>query len=356
MATISLCMIVKNEEEVLERILAPMRTAADEIIIADTGSSDRTRDIASRYGDLVFDYPWDQDFAAARNAVCEKAAMDYWMWLDADDVIQPDQLEALKDLKARLEPSVDVVMMKYAAAFDSAGRPAFTYYRERLLRTGGGFRWKGRVHEAVTPAGRILYSPIVIEHRKKKPGDSTRNLNIYREMIAEGEILEPRHQFYYGRELFDHQEYEEAAKVLTEFLKLPGGWRENKIDACLLLSRCLNQNGNQKAAFLPLFDSFLFDCPRAEICCEIGRLKLEEGENAQAAFWYQQALGQKTDETSGAFIQPDYFGFIPAIQLCVCYDRLGGREKALYYHEMAKGMKPESPAVLWNERYFYGES
>ena len=356
MATISLCMIVKNEEDVLERILAPMRTAADEIIIADTGSSDRTKEIASRYGDLVFDYPWSQDFAAARNAACEKASMDYWMWLDADDVIPPDQLEALKKLKAELDPSVDVVMMKYAAAFDTANHPAFTYYRERLLRTKSGFRWSGRVHEAVTPRGNILYSPIVIEHRKKKPGDSMRNLNIYQEMIAAGEVLEPRHQFYYGRELFDHQKYEKAAEVLSQFLESPGGWKENQIDACLLLSRCMGHSGNRKAALLSLFDSFRFDCPRAEICCEIGRLKLEEGENVQAAFWYQLGLVQVPDETSGAFIQPDFFGFIPAIQLCVCYDRIGDRKRALYYHEIAKKIKPEDPAVLWNEQYFHGKS
>ena len=145
--------------------------------------------------------------------------------------------EALKKLKAELDPSVDVVMMKYAAAFDTANHPAFTYYRERLLRTKSGFRWSGRVHEAVTPRGNILYSPIVIEHRKKKPGDSMRNLNIYQEMIAAGEVLEPRHQFYYGRELFDHQKYEKAAEVLSQFLESPGGWQEDQIDACLLLSR-----------------------------------------------------------------------------------------------------------------------
>ena len=248
MATISLCMIVKNEEPVLERILKPMRTVVDEIIIADTGSTDSTKEIACRYGDQVFDYAWKQDFAAARNAACERASMDYWMWLDADDVIRPDQLEGLRQLKETLDPKIDVVMMRYVAAFDAAGRPSFTYYRERLLRNDKTFLWQGRVHEAVTPKGCILYSPITIEHRKEKAGDSRRNLEIYRQMIRDGEALEPRHQFYYGRELFDHGEYEMAAKALEQFLKEPGGWKENRIDACLLLSRCKSREGDSEGA------------------------------------------------------------------------------------------------------------
>ena len=352
MATISLCMIVKNEEPVLERILKPMRTVVDEIIIADTGSTDRTKEIACRYGDQVFDYAWKQDFAAARNAACERASMDYWMWLDADDVIRPDQLEGLRQLKETLDPKIDVVMMRYVAAFDASGRPSFTYYRERLLRNDKTFLWQGRVHEAVTPKGCILYSPITIEHRKEKAGDSRRNLEIYRQMIRDGEALEPRHQFYYGRELFDHGEYEMAAKALEQFLKEPGGWKENRIDACLLLSRCKSREGASEGALGCLFRSFLYDFPRGEICCEIGKLKMEAGEYSQAAWWYKQALLSLPDESSGAFIQPDFYSFIPAVQLCVCYDRLGQREQALYYHQMAKGMKPEDPAVRWNEGYF----
>ena len=93
MITISLCMIVKNEEAVLGRVLKQMQDIADEIIIVDTGSTDRTKEIASQFTEQVFDYPWHQDFAAARNFASAQATMDYWMWLDADDVIRPDQQE-----------------------------------------------------------------------------------------------------------------------------------------------------------------------------------------------------------------------------------------------------------------------
>ena len=66
MATISLCMIVKNEEAVLDRCLSSIADLMDEIIIVDTGSTDRTKEIASRYTNQIYDFPWQNDFRAAR--------------------------------------------------------------------------------------------------------------------------------------------------------------------------------------------------------------------------------------------------------------------------------------------------
>ena len=102
--------------------------------------------------------------------------MDYWMWLDADDVIRPDQKELLLRLKESLNPATDIVMMKYLTGFDQDGHVTFSYYRERLIKNRQGFLWEGRVHEAVTPRGNILYSPVEIEHRKLAPGDGDRNI------------------------------------------------------------------------------------------------------------------------------------------------------------------------------------
>ena len=103
MISLTLCMIVKNEEAVLERILNPVSEIVDEILIADTGSSDRTKEIAGQYTSQVFDFPWCDDFSAARNFLVEKVRTDYWMWLDADDVMDEKNLEKLKLLKASLD-------------------------------------------------------------------------------------------------------------------------------------------------------------------------------------------------------------------------------------------------------------
>lgn len=352
MIRFSLCMIVKNEAAVLDRILAPMKEIADEIIVVDTGSTDNTKEIAYAYTQNVFDFPWTGDFAAARNYACSKVSQEYWMWLDADDVISPGEQKKLRKLKETLDPSVDIVMMRYVTGFDSSGNPSFSYYRERLMKTNRGFQWEGAVHETVALCGNRFYSDISIEHRKKGPGDPDRNLRIYEAMLDRGETLTPRHQFYFARELFYHSRYPEAIETFQAFLQDPNGWLENKIDACLQLSYCYRYLGDADRQLAALFYSFRFDRPRAEICCEIGRIKLEEKRYQEAIYWYEQALGIKPAAHSGAFIQNDCYDYIPYIQLCICYDKLSDYGKAWEYHIRAMTIKPDSPAVLQNQRYF----
>ena len=155
MITVSLCMIVKNEERTLRRCLDSVRGLMDEIIIADTGSTDRTVEIARDCGAAVCTFPWCDDFAAARNFAFSKATMQYCMWLDADDVLEPADREAFRKLKETLDPDTDVVMLRYHTGFDESGKPTFSYWRERLLRRAAGFRWQGAVHEAIVPAGKL---------------------------------------------------------------------------------------------------------------------------------------------------------------------------------------------------------
>lgn len=102
-ATLSLCMIVRDEERVLARALDGVSSGVDEIVIADTGSRDGTVALAKRYTDKVFDFEWCDDFAAARNFSFSKASCEFVMWLDADDIVTPENAELLKKLKDRLE-------------------------------------------------------------------------------------------------------------------------------------------------------------------------------------------------------------------------------------------------------------
>ncbi|MFQ7549125.1 MAG: glycosyltransferase [Blautia marasmi] len=82
----SLCMIVRDEEKVLERCLSGVRDLVDEIIIVDTGSKDRTKEIAGQYTKKVYSFPWTDDFQRPGIFV-SKASMEYCMWMDADDVL-----------------------------------------------------------------------------------------------------------------------------------------------------------------------------------------------------------------------------------------------------------------------------
>lgn len=352
MVSISLCMIVKNEEKVLARCLESVKDVVDEIVIVDTGSSDRTKEIARRYTDRVYDHPWKDDFAGARNFAFEKGREDYLMWMDADDILPEKSVGKLAELKETMSADTDMVMMPYAVAFDQGGRCTFSYYRERIVRREAGLRFRGRIHEVIPPAGRIVYEEIPVEHHRVRTEDSTRNLDIYTKMEAEGEEFDGRALYYYGRELVYHKMYEKGARILEEFLGRGDAWLENKIDATRQLAVCRYGLGDEAGALKSLLMALEYDVPRGETCCDLGRHFLDREKYTQAAYWYKEALSAKKDLTSGAFIQEDCYGFLPAIFLCVCCDRMGEKEKARRYNALAGTFKPDSPYYLHNLKYF----
>lgn len=216
------------------------------------------------------------------------------------------------------------------------------------------YRWCGAVHEVIPPSGRVIYSDIAISHKKIGAGDADRNLRIYQRMIAAGKALEPRHQYYYGRELYYHGQYEEAVSVLEQFLASEEGWIENKIEACSVCADCYFHLGREQDALTTLLRSMSFDVPRAELCCEIGKYFLEHGNYNNSIYWYKIALNTPKNERSDGFVLPDCYDYIPLLQLCVCYDKLGDRQKAKEYNERAGERKPYSQAYLYNKRYFDG--
>lgn len=329
MATLSLCMIVRDEESVLDRCLKNAGVFSDEIIILDTGSCDRTKEIALQYTDHVYDFDWTDDFSAARNESFAKAAMDYCMWLDADDVVTRENAERIRSLKNTLNPDTDMVMMNYVAAENDKGKPLFSYYRERIIKNRQGFLWEGPVHEAICPRGNILYSDITIFHRKIKPGDPDRNLRIYEKLLSQKKVLDGRGQFYYARELYFHQKYREAAEVFVRFLQ-GDGWVENQIEACLNLADCYRMLGLHQQKLTALLHSFQLDTPRGEACCEIGRHFLEQGRYETAAFWYKAALSTKPPAQNGAFIRWECYDTIPRENLAICRNQAKGDEPNLY--------------------------
>ena len=170
--------------------------------------------------------------------------------------------------------------------------------------------------------------------------------------MAAGTTLEPRQQFYYGRELYYHRRWEEALEVFERFLSEGRGWVENNIDACCHCAYCHKELGHDREALAALLRSFAYDCPRAEVCCEIGLWFFQREQYRQAAYWYALALTCARDDRRGGFVSPDCYGYLPCIQLCVCYDRLGDPSKAKEFNELAALFKPDSPAVLHNREIF----
>jgi glycosyltransferase involved in cell wall biosynthesis len=342
---LSLAMIVRDEEDVLARCLECVQGVVDEIIIADTGSGDRTKEIARRYTNKVYDFVWCDDFSAARNFAFSKATGDFIMWLDADDYISPQNAEKIRKL-LNGRRKFDIAYLKYTVGNN------FSYYRERIVRRSIKPIWAEPVHEVIIAKGRTIMTDIAVEHKKLKQNPAGRNLKIMEAFLSNGGVFSPRLTYYYARELMFNGRTEDAAAAFEKFLSMSGGWAENKISAHLDLANCYQKTGQPTRALTAAFGSFEHGEPRAEICCKIGELFFNAGRWKLSAYWYRAASKCKLSKNNLGFIQRDYYGFIPAIQLAVVYDRLGRKKTAQKYNERAGKYKPAHPAYLHNKEYF----
>ncbi len=154
-ARVSLTMIVRDEENNLGRCLESVRDLFNEVVVLDTGSRDRTIEIARSFGARVFDFVWVDDFAAARNAALARAKSDYAFWLDADDLIEPPQRAKLEELLGQLRTGgpmpAFVVRCACDPGPDGAGGDTVVDHI-RLFPLIEGVRWTYRMHEQILPA------------------------------------------------------------------------------------------------------------------------------------------------------------------------------------------------------------
>ncbi|MFD2132353.1 glycosyltransferase [Pseudogracilibacillus auburnensis] len=357
MITISLCMIVKNEEEVLAGCLNSVKEYCDEIIIVDTGSTDETKKIASKFTKKIYDFKWIDDFSAARNFAFSKARMDFIFWLDADDILLENDQKKLRNLKKSLNTDIDAVSMNYILQFDEYGKPSFYFRRHRLVKRINNFQWKGQVHEYLEVGGNILQADIAVTHRKNKKNkdqqSSDRNIKIYEKRLEKNEKFSPRDLYYYANELKDHRQYNKAIQYYQKFINCDQGWYEDKIRACLYMSDIYRVKKEHENECKLLLQTFKYDKPRPETCCKLGDYFLRKKLYYPAIYWFETAVRTKYKNPQG-FHHEAFSTWYPHLSLCFSYWRIGNKEKSIYHHEIVKNIRPNDPKVLYNEQFFNG--
>lgn len=351
MATISLCMIVKDEEAVLGNCLASIHDIADEIIIVDTGSTDKTKEIAENFGCKVYDYNWTNDFAAARNYSFKQGTKDYLLWLDADDVLLEEDREKLKNLKGRMDGTVDAYSMYYHYGTDEQGNITLRFRRNRLVKRARHYQWHGFVHEYIQVEGKTENTDVAITH-KRIHGAGDRNLKLYQGKEAEGYPFTPRDTYYYAKELYDHGLYTDACHKFNQFLELDEGWSEDKINACYKVADYYLSIEEYAQARQYLLRALEYNIPRGEGCCRLGRSYQEENRLEEAIFWYNMATNLSTSTNDWGFTDESAYTWLPQLQLCVCYYRLGNLDKAYKHHKKSQEYNPNHESVIYNQSFF----
>lgn len=342
------------QEDVIGRCLESVKDIVDEIIIVDTGSTDRTKDIVSQYTDKIFDFKWIDDFSKARNFSFSKATKDYLLWLDADDVILEEDYKKFIELKKNLDSDVDIYMMKYNYILDKDGNPTLVQNRARLLKKEKKYQWVSPIHEVIVPRGKIKNVDIAITHKKKQVKDLNRNIRILEKIIKGGEKIDDRQEYLYAKELFCLQRYEEATNIYEQFISKYRDQYKNKkwllYPAIMELSDCYKYLKNDKKCLNCLLTILEHEIPGPECCCKIGSVFLEKKEYETARFWFETAL-QNNDELKEC-TNVDFNEFIPYLSLCVCYYWLGDVEKSNDYNERAGSIKPKDDTYLKNKKCF----
>jgi len=352
MTTLSLAMIVKNEEGTLRSVLESVQGLCDELVVVDTGSADSTRQIARSLGASVHEFVWIDDFAAARNRSFELCSGDWILWLDADDVIPPHSVDKLIELKTTLsDEEVDAIGMPYGLAFEENGICAYSLYRHRLLRRVANLRWYHPVHEwiGVEPSQARSVHDIFIEHRP------TAERLAMKEPLAYLRILEralrsgdrSNHTlFFYANELRGCGQYKEAIAAYEEFLEhAEQSWLIYY--ALKWISRCHCELNEIEPAFTCAVRASKHDPNRAEAFNDAGLILYSQRKFREAIPFFQKAstLSKPQDESP---IEHCHYEWLPLDYLTSCHMALGQFSQARRFAQMAVYRNPVNGRLISN--------
>lgn len=339
MITISVCMIVKNEERVLARCLDSLHGLADEIIIVDTGSTDSTKRIAAGYTDKIYDFQWVHDFSAARNFSFSKASMDYIYVADADEVIDEENWQRFLLLKQGLLPEIEIVQMKYANQL--AYNTTYNFdmeYRPKLYQRLRTFHWVEPVHENVNLTPVIYDSDIVIQHRPES-NHAGRDFQTFQKVIQKDGMLSSKLYGMYARELYiagKDADFEEAYEYFHRFAEREEcSERERKIYECIL-ARCCRLRRDFPGFMKHCLHNIADGKASAEVCYELGEYYMEQGDFKEATIWFYNAAYETECE-----LNIHYAGDYPLRQLARCYCELGNREQEEAFRALSEAWSLE---------------
>lgn len=334
MVTISLCMIVKNEEAVLARCLDSIHDLVDEIIIVDTGSTDRTKEIAARYTDQIYDFMWTNDFSAARNFSFSKANMDYIYAADADEMLDETNRTRFLQLKQCLIPEVEIVQMKYVTKTDFNTVLNFKKeYRPKLYKRLRSFTWTDPIHETVRLEPIVFDSDVEILHLPPAPHQK-RDFAVFLHAYQQDGVLSNKIMRMYAKELFisgTDEDFLKAAPVFESYLASPAANAAKNASLAKEASLVLLHTARITDDFPLLFQFSLNDMlttPSAEACLEIGSWFFEQKKYDTAILWFFHAAFE-----AESILNVRSSGNLPLARLSDSYRALA---------ECSRGTKPDS--------------
>ena len=294
---LSFCMIARNEEARIAYCLQGVAPHVDEMIVVDTGSTDRTREIALECGARVFDFPWSESFAEARNKSLEQARGQWIFWMDADDVLPPECGAQLREL-IRRHPERNTAYQMQVRIPPGPGESSHSVVDHvKLFPNRPEFRFEHRIHEQVLPSLRragaeVLFSDLYVTHQhydRSEEGQARKRQRDFR-LLALDLADHPDHPFVLFNlgmtYLYATREYEVAAHYLRRSLN-GSDWRDSIVrKAYALLTQARIGQHEWTAALAANEEGRGYYPDDAELLYQAGQIYQQQGQFGKA----QQAL------------------------------------------------------------------
>lgn len=335
MATVSVCMIVKNEQKVLQRCLESLKGLYEELIIVDTGSTDNTKNIASAYTNKIYDFVWIDDFSAARNFAFSLCTQQYIYTVDADEVLDETNRNKFLILKQNILPEIEIVQMYYVNSKNE--NSVYNFQKElrpKLFKRLREFVWIDPIHERVRLQPIVYDSDIEILHMPE--GEHTnRDLSILTKLAQQGKVFSDTLFKMYARELFKAGTTQQLTKSKPYFLNaLENNTLGEKRQICQIILSKIALTENNIHGFFKHCISQKTEGITSEICYLLGEYFYTQNDIEEGLSWYQYAL-----ETLPC-MDIHCCGDKALFAIAKCFETLGQKQQSQHYMQMAQNWTP----------------
>lgn len=345
MIPISLCMIVKNEERNLNKCLDCISDYVDEIIIVDTGSKDKTKEVASKYTDKVYDFVWVDDFSRARNFSISKATNDWILVLDADEFITYFDKFQVQKFMSRNEKTIGrIEIIEVISHNQCTGE--IQKVRERIGRLFNSkyYKYEGLIHEQVVPMDGIIrkneYISISVDHvgytseevsRKNK---WERNKKLLEKSIEENSN-DPYLYYNLGKVHYLTKNYADAIEVFDKAMKFNIDYDVEYVQDLVITYgySLLSLHKYEEALKILKYESYYRSF--ADFYFLIGLIEMNIANFEEAISYFKKSIG-KTEKVVGTSSYLSYYN------IGVIFEVMGNVGQALYYYEKCGEYKPAS--------------
>ncbi len=276
----------------------------------------------------------------------ENASGDYRFWLDEGDTFETGADEDFRTLRRALRPDIAGVCVKHDFLADAPGTAAHYRYELRAVERGTSFRFQDNAHPFLMTDGKTAVHDLTLLHRQDTPPNDAPFLPFYRS-AWEKEDLYPRERLFLARALRDSGDRSGASDHFHAV------FRDENAPRALRLSACLEESllkSDPRECMDILLDSLRFSRPQGDLACLLGSA-LQKEKPHEAAYWYRLALSERPP-VSSRDIYADYWGYVPALELCRCSFALGDAQKAEEYNRLAGRFHPDDPIVRYNDAFF----